>query len=44
MPENNTSDQGVLPEASEGQSGRGLKLTFSGGPRSAHGQDAGGPR
>src|ERR1700761_2239370 len=26
MPENNTSEQGVLPEASEGQSGRGLKL------------------
>src|SRR5512135_2545258 len=26
MPENNTSDQGVLPEASERQSGRGLKL------------------
>src|SRR5262249_2965362 len=26
MPENNTSEQGVLPETSEGQSGRGLKL------------------
>jgi large subunit ribosomal protein L15 len=26
MPENNTAEQGVLPEASEGQSGRGLKL------------------
>src|ERR1700751_1622251 len=26
MLENNTSEQGVLPEASEGQSGRGLKL------------------
>src|ERR1700745_1090549 len=26
MPENNTSEQGVLPEASEGQSGRGLKV------------------
>ena len=26
MPENNTSEQGVVPEASEGQSGRGLKL------------------
>ena len=26
MPENNTSEQGVLPEASDGQSGRGLKL------------------
>jgi large subunit ribosomal protein L15 len=26
MPENNTAEQGVVPEASEGQSGRGLKL------------------
>src|ERR1700759_4488919 len=26
MPENNTAETGVLPEASEGQSGRGLKL------------------
>jgi len=26
MPENNTAEQGVLPEASEGRSGRGLKL------------------
>ena len=26
MPENNTAGQGALPEASEGQSGRGLKL------------------
>jgi large subunit ribosomal protein L15 len=26
MPENNTAEHGVLPEASEGQSGRGLKL------------------
>jgi large subunit ribosomal protein L15 len=26
MPENNTAEQGVLPEASEGQGGRGLKL------------------
>jgi len=26
MPENNTAETGVVPEASEGQSGRGLKL------------------
>ena len=26
MPENNTAEPGVSPEASEGQSGRGLKL------------------